>query len=76
MKTATKRFNSKEYILITNAYKISNINESKKEYKAKGYTEFVITEKPRTDCNLPNYQLWGVKEYTPERTERQWEKGI
>tara|TARA_R110002049_G_scaffold165273_1_gene331260 strand:- start:602 stop:796 length:195 start_codon:yes stop_codon:yes gene_type:complete len=61
MKTATKRFNLKEYILITNAYKISKIKESKKEYKTKGYTEFVITEKPRTDCNLPKYQLWGAK---------------
>lgn len=60
IKVTSKRFNLKEHILITNAYKISKIKESKKAYKAKGYTQFVITEKQRKDSNLPHYQLWGA----------------
>ena len=59
IKVTTKKINLKKYILVSNFYNPNKINRTKKDYKIKGYTEFVITEHPRKDCNLPEYKLWG-----------------
>jgi len=58
IKVPVKRFNLKNYILVSNFFNPNKINKTKKEYKSKGYTDFIITEHPREDCNLPQYKLW------------------